>query len=93
MRNVPAHALAQDLGQPLANDVLVCADDEEAAASVVALVEAAGMTSYYAGGFDNGLAVETLTALIIRMIRHYRSKSGAIRVTGIRKSHAALDCD
>jgi len=89
LQNVPAHALAQDLDQPLANDVLVCADDMEAAASVVALVEAAGMNSYYAGDLDNGLVVENLTALIICMNRHYKSKSGAIRVTGIRKPHAA----
>lgn len=83
-QNVPAHALKQ-LDHALASDVLVCADDAEARAVVVTLAEAAGMRAYEAGGLDNGLVVEGLTALIIAMNKRYKSKTGGIGVTGISK--------
>ncbi len=83
-QNVPAHALKQ-LDRALASDVLVCADDAEARAAVVVLAEAAGMRAYEAGGLDNGLVVEGLTALIIAMNKRYKSKTGGIGVTGISK--------
>jgi NADPH-dependent F420 reductase len=83
-QNVPAHALKQ-LDHALASDVLVCSDDAEARAAVVVLAEAAGMRAYEAGGLDNGLVVEGLTALIIAMNKRYKSKTGGIGVTGINK--------
>lgn len=83
-QNVPAHALKQ-LDHELASDVLVCADDAEARAAVVSLAEAAGMRAYEAGGLDNGLIVEGLTALIIAMNKRYKSKTGGIRVSGISR--------
>ena len=81
-QNVPAHALKQ-LDHELASDVLVTADDAEARAQVVVLAEAAGMRAYEAGGLDNGLVVEGLTALIIAMNKRYKSKTGGIRIAGI----------
>lgn len=83
-QNVPAHALKQ-LDRALASDVLVCGDDAQARAEVVVLAEAAGMRAYEAGGLDNGLVVEGLTALIIAMNKRYKSKTGGIGVTGINK--------
>ncbi len=83
-QNVPAHAL-QQLDRELASDVMVCADDADARAVAVALAEAAGMNAYEAGGLDNGLVVEGLTALIIAMNKRYKSKVGGIRVSGISK--------
>jgi NADPH-dependent F420 reductase len=83
-QNVPAHALHQ-LERELASDVLVCADDADARAAVVDLAEAAGMRAFEAGGLDNGLIVEGLTALIISMSKRYKSKTGGIRVSGIAK--------
>jgi NADPH-dependent F420 reductase len=83
-QNVPAHALKQ-LGHEVASDVLVCGDDAEARAAVVRLAEAAGMRAYEAGGLDNGLIVEGLTALIIAMNKRYKSKTGGIRISGITK--------
>ncbi|MCC6192792.1 MAG: NADPH-dependent F420 reductase [Anaerolineales bacterium] len=83
-QNVPAHALKK-LDQELASDVLVCADDAEARSVVVGLAEAAGMRAYEAGGLDNGLIVEGLTALLIAMNKRYKSRSGGIRVSGISK--------
>jgi 8-hydroxy-5-deazaflavin:NADPH oxidoreductase len=81
-QNVPAHALKQ-LDHELASDVLVCSDDADARAAVVVLAQAAGMRAYEAGGLDNGLIVEGLTALIIAMNKRYKSKTGGIRISGI----------
>jgi NADPH-dependent F420 reductase len=83
-QNVPAHALKQ-MDKELASDVLVCGDDAEARGVVVALAEAAGMRAYEAGGLDNAIIVEGLTALIIAMNKRYKSKTGGIRVSGIQK--------
>lgn len=83
-QNVPAHALKK-LDEELASDVMVCADDPEARAQVVKLAEAAGMHAYEAGGLDNAIVVEGLTALIIAMNKRYKSKVGGIRVSGINK--------
>jgi hypothetical protein len=83
-QNVPAHALKK-LEHELASDVLVCADDLQARAAVVKLAEAAGMQAYEAGGLDNAIVVEGLTALIISMNKRYKSKTGGIRVSGISK--------
>jgi NADPH-dependent F420 reductase len=83
-QNVPAHALKK-LDHELASDVMVCADDPEARAAVVKLAEAAGMQAYEAGGLDNGIVIEGLTALIIAMNKRYKSKTGGIRVSGINK--------
>lgn len=86
-QNVPAHALKQ-LDRELASDVMVTADDADARAAVVVLAEAAGMRAYEAGGLDNGLVVEGLTALIIAMNKRYKSKTGGIRISGISKEVA-----
>ena len=83
-QNVPAHALKK-LDVELASDVMVCGDDPEARAQVVKLAEAAGMQAYEAGGLDNGIVVEGLTALIIAMNKRYKSKVGGVRVSGINK--------
>ena len=86
-QNVPAHALKK-LDVELASDVMVCGDDPDARAQVVKLAEAAGMQAYEAGGLDNGIVVEGLTALIIAMNKRYKSKVGGIRVSGINKESA-----
>ena len=83
-QNVPAHALKQ-LDHELASDVMVTSDDAEARAAVVVLAEAAGMRAYEAGGLDNGLVVEGLTALIIAMNKRYKSKTGGVRISGINR--------
>ncbi|MBM4424956.1 MAG: NADPH-dependent F420 reductase [Chloroflexi bacterium] len=82
-QNVPAHALKK-LDRELASDVLVCGDDPDARAEVARLAEAAGMQAYEAGGLDNGIVVEGLTALIISVNKRYKSKTGGIRISGIR---------
>jgi hypothetical protein len=84
-QNVPASALKKNLDQPVTGtDVLVCADDVEAAEVVVKLAEDAGMRAFYGGGLDNALVVEGLTALLISMNKHYGGHS-SINVSGINK--------
>ena len=43
------------------------------------------MQAYYAGGLDNAIVVEGLTAVLISMNKHYGGHSGTIRVAGISK--------
>lgn len=82
-QNVPAHVLRKNLDSPLETDVLVCADDPQAAEQIIQLAEAIGMRGYYAGGLDNALVVEGLTALLISLNKYYGVKTASIGVTGI----------
>lgn len=82
-QNVPSHVLKKNLGGSLHTDVLVCADDPKAAEEVITLAEAIGMRGYYAGGLDNAVVVEGLTALLISINKHYNVKTASIGVTGL----------
>ncbi len=82
-QTVPAHRLQEDIEQPLDLDVLVCADDDDAADEVIKLVEGAGLNGFYAGDLDNALVVEGLTALLIAMNKHYETKKASIRIAGV----------
>lgn len=82
-QNVPAHLLKKNLTGSLDIDVLVCADDIDAAQQVGRLVEAAGMRAYYAGGLDNAVVVEGITSLLISMNKYYGIKTASIAVTGV----------
>lgn len=83
-QNVPASALRKNLDEPVESDVLVCGDDMEAVETVISLTEDAGMRAYYAGGLDNAVVVEGLTALLIKMNQYYKGH-GTIQIAGIRK--------
>jgi 8-hydroxy-5-deazaflavin:NADPH oxidoreductase len=85
-QNVPAHALRRELGKPLDAEVLVCADDEAAAESVIRLAEASGMRAYYAGGLDNAVTVEGVTALLISLNKYYGIKTASITIAGVKAS-------
>jgi NADPH-dependent F420 reductase len=82
-QNVPAHTLKKNLGGKIATDVLVCADDTQAAEQVIRLANDGGMQAYYAGGLDNAIVVEGLTALLISINKHYGTKTASIHLTGI----------
>lgn len=82
-QNVPAHVLKKKLGESLEADVLVCSDDESAAQKVIKLAQDAGMTAYFAGGLDNAIVIEGLTAIAINLNKHYGIKTASIAVTGI----------
>jgi len=84
-QTIPAHALRENIDDAMGMDVLVFADDEEAAGEVVLLVEAGGMDAYLAGGLDNAIVVEGLSAILIDLNQRYGSKTGALRITGLKK--------
>jgi len=83
LQTIPAHVLKKNLGQKLDADVLVCADDINAAKHVIQLVESGGMRGYYAGGLDNAIVVEGLTSILISLNRYYNVKTASIDITGI----------
>lgn len=82
-QNVPAHALRKNLGGSIDTDVMICADDVDAAEQVIKITKAAGMKGFYAGGLSNAITVEGLTALLISMNKYYGSKTASIGITGI----------
>jgi NADPH-dependent F420 reductase len=79
-QSVPAHTL-RNLDKAIESEVLVCADDTEAAMEVIRLAEAGGMRAYYAGPLENAITVEGLTAVLIRMNQFYKTKTASIRIT------------
>jgi NADPH-dependent F420 reductase len=84
-QTVPFHALREDIDESMDMDVLVFADEDEAAQEVIMLAEAGGMEAYHAGGLDNAVVVEGLSAVLIELNKRYKSKNGAVRITGIEK--------
>ena len=80
-QNIPAAALRKNIEQPIDSDVLICGEDLEA---VIALTADLGMRGLYAGGLDNALVVEGITALIIALNKKYKGH-GMIRITGLKK--------
>jgi len=83
-QNIPASVLIRP-EMVLESDVLVCGDDAQARADVVHLSQGAGMDAYEAGGLDNGIVVEGLTALIISMNKRYKSNACGVRIVGVPK--------
>lgn len=84
-QNVPAHALKKDIDKPMETDVLVCADDPQAAQAVIELAHAGGMRAYFAGDLDNAVVVEGLTSLLISLNQQYRVKTASIRISGLNE--------
>lgn len=64
-------------------DVLLCADNEDAKATALHLVEAAGMRGIDAGPLANAVAVEALTPVLLYINKRYKVKGAGIRITGI----------
>jgi NADPH-dependent F420 reductase len=82
-QNAPAHILKKNLGQMLDTDVLVCADDLQAAEEIIHLAKMGGMRAYYAGGLDNAGVIEGLTSILISINKHYGTKTASIAITGV----------
>lgn len=81
-QNVSAHHL-RDLDHPVDCDVLVCADDAEAAGIAVDLAQAMGLRAFHAGPVANSAAVEAMTSLLISINRRYKSPGSGLRITGV----------
>jgi NADPH-dependent F420 reductase len=64
-------------------DVLVCGDDKEARATVIALISDLGLRGIDAGVLKNAIALESLTPVLLHINRRYNSVGSGIRITGI----------
>lgn len=82
-QNVPAHVLRKNLDKSLNTDVLVFADNRDAAQAAVELAEAGGMKAYFAGDLDNAIVAEGLTSVLISLNKIYGVKTASIGVTGV----------
>ncbi|MEN6392556.1 MAG: NADPH-dependent F420 reductase [Anaerolineaceae bacterium] len=82
-QNIPAHLLKKKLGEMLECDVLICADDDTSAQMVIELAKSAGMRALYAGGLDNAIIVEGLTAILISINKHYGIKNARLFISGL----------
>ncbi len=81
-QNVSAELLAE-LGHAIDCNVLVCGDDREARAQVVALAEDAGIRAVHAGPLANSVVAEALTSVLITINRQYKVKHSGIVITGL----------
>ena len=89
LQNVSAPKLAA--GQAVDCDVLVAADDAEAAAAVCDLLKEIGLRAWHVGPLANSAAAEALTSVLIFMNRHYKSPGAGIRITGLPDRAADAD--
>ena len=81
-QNVSAELLIE-LGRAVDCDVLVCGDDREARAQVIALAQEAGMRAFHAGPLANSVVAEALTSVLITINRQYKVKHSGIAITGL----------
>jgi NADPH-dependent F420 reductase len=79
--NVAAHKLATD--EKIACDVLVFGDEKEARASVIDLVEAAGLRGLHGGALVNSAAAEALTSVLIFLNKTYSADGAGVVFTGV----------
>ncbi|WBY00535.1 NADPH-dependent F420 reductase [Ramlibacter tataouinensis] len=82
-QNVSAHAL-MDRSKPVECDVLVCADDPEAKATTIALVQQMGLIAIDAGPLANSVVAEALTSVLIHLNKTYKVPASGIRITGLK---------
>ncbi|MEK7312717.1 MAG: NADPH-dependent F420 reductase [Chloroflexota bacterium] len=81
-QNISAEHL-KDSDHPIDCDVLVCGDDKDAKAVVIALATDAGIKAWDAGPLANAVIPEGLTSVLIGLNLRYKVKSSGIRITGI----------
>ena len=81
-QNISAHHLTK-LDEDIECDVLVCADDTEAADEVVALAQEIGLRAWNAGPLCNSVVAEGLTSVLIALNRKYKVPGSGIRITGV----------
>jgi NADPH-dependent F420 reductase len=81
-QNVSAELLS-DLDRPIDCDVLVCGDDRDARAQVIALAREAGMRALHAGPLVNSVVAEALTSVLITINRQYKITHSGIAITGL----------
>jgi len=80
LQNIGAEKLAG--GQAVDGDVLVSADDAEAAMAVCALLAQIGLRAWHVGPLANSAAAEAMTSVLIQINRRYKRVQAGIRITG-----------
>ena len=86
LQNIAAEKLAS--GHAVDGDVLVAADDAEAAATVCGLLTQIGLRAWHVGPLANSAAAEALTSVLIQINRRYKRVQAGIRITGQAKADA-----
>lgn len=82
LHHLPAKEFA-DISYPIESDVLVCADDDEAAETTVEFVESIpGLRAFRAGSLAAAGAVEALTAVLVNVNVRYRCHA-TLRLMGV----------
>ncbi|MGE0875883.1 MAG: NADPH-dependent F420 reductase [Burkholderiales bacterium] len=81
-QNVSAHKL-KTLDQPIACDVLVCADAKDVRQRVIQLASDAGLRGIDAGPLANSAAAEAMTSVLIWINRTYKVPDAGIAITGL----------
>jgi coenzyme F420-0:L-glutamate ligase/NADPH-dependent F420 reductase len=64
------------------SDVLVAADDADAAAVVRELLAELGLRSWHVGPLANSAAAEAMTSVLIQINRRYKRAQSGLRITG-----------
>lgn len=83
-----AHKL-QEEGTTVEGDVLVCGDDPEAKATVMALAEKIpGLRAVDGGRLSNARYVEVLTVLLLNLNRLHKAETG-VRIVGLESGRPA----
>ncbi len=86
LQNIGAEKLAA--GQAVDGDVLVAADDAEAATTVCDLLGEIGLRAWHVGPLANSAAAEAMTSVLIQINRRYKRVQAGIRITGKSKAEA-----
>lgn len=80
-QNVGAAKLQAD--GPIACDILVTSDDQEARKTVIGLIEDIGMRGVDAGPIANSAAADAMTSLLIGINKRYKVDCAGIQITGL----------
>jgi hypothetical protein len=82
LQHVPAAAMGE-LDQPLATDVVVCGDDDDARAQVIGLLdEIPGLRAFDGGSLANAAGVEAFAAVILTVNLRHRGHA-TLRLDGV----------
>lgn len=80
-QHIPAKSFAE-LDETLRSDVIVCADDDDARAVVIALVESIPeLRAFDGGSLANAIGIEAFAALLLSVNLRHRGK-GTLQLTG-----------
>lgn len=86
LQNIGAEKLAS--GGSVDGDVLVAADDAEAATAICDLLAGIGLRAWHVGPLANSAAAEAMTSVLIQINRRYKRVQAGLRITGKSKADA-----